>query len=167
MKVVIAVLGILIALAAPLCAETVMVSIQTKDGTTLSGLTGLLSEAYAIEDGVMNEFFDNGHIIFNAGITSPKPLEPPFPSEPVQVRIAKAGGASHLLDLALQYEEIPGESNKFRVNTITYRFINVISGRLLADGVMPANSVPTGKLTIEEIGFILGKMVAKIALSTL
>lgn len=150
----------------PLCAETVMVSIQTAEGSPLAEHAGLLPVAYAIEDGAMNEFFDMGHIIFNAGIKSSGPPEPPYPSESPEVRVAKAGGASFLLELLLSYSGLP-ENGDVKIDAVSYRFSNVLTGKLLADGVVSADSVPPEKKTAEEIGFELGRILALIALSVI
>lgn len=57
----------------------------------------------AVEEGIMSVLFDDGHIVFNAGIvTSNEPLS--IVSDRLSVRLAKNGGASWLLEVDLDYD---------------------------------------------------------------
>ncbi|TFG63279.1 MAG: hypothetical protein E4H36_06025 [Spirochaetales bacterium] len=166
MNKMLAVLFMVFAAAACLPAETVMVSIQTEGDVPLAENKALLPEAFAIEDGIMNEFFDEGHIVFNAGILAPAPPEPPFKAESAGMRLAKSGGASLLLEIIIRWASGPSD-DQLTVESVYFRFIQVLSGNILADGALAADTISPEFKSAQEIGFEMGKNLARLALSVL
>lgn len=124
------VVGIILLLGAASCfGETVMLYIG--DGKLDEETFEIyLPLARAVEDGVMNEFFSSGHIIFNNGISADAEYpEPPFDAERLPVRMAKSGGARYLLEVKLTYTG--AETDNPDIASAAYRLSNVIDGRLL------------------------------------
>lgn len=126
----------------------------------------------ALEDGVMNEFFDNGHIVFNAGIKMRSDFpEPPFESERLPVRIAKAGGAAYLLEIKIQYILEEKEGGNFEVPrdlSADFIFSHVTSERVLQQGGLGTSVFHRNGGEApdpEKDSYILGQMIAKEALS--
>jgi len=120
----------------------------------------------AIEDGVMNEYFENGHIIFNAGVKAAAGYpEPPGSTEPLPVRIAKAGGASYLLEVEMIYNLREGElqPSDFQAG---YIFSNVHSSKVLQRGSFSSKSIGSEEAPgPEESGYRLGQMLARETLA--
>ncbi|RLD32415.1 MAG: hypothetical protein DRI73_07090, partial [Bacteroidetes bacterium] len=55
-----------------------------------------------IESAVMNEFFDAGHIVFNASVLGKVPdIGLDHFKEPASIQMAKAGGEAFLLEVSL------------------------------------------------------------------
>lgn len=89
--------------------------------------------ARAVEDGVMNIFFDSGHIIFNNGFSADAQYQdPPFDAERLPVRLAKGGGARYLLEVRLDYAGAGTKSPE--ITSAEYRFSNVVAGNVLRTG---------------------------------
>ena len=112
--------------------ETVMVYVRDAEGANFI-TEERLESASGVETGLMNAFFEEGHIVFNAGIS----LDEGAVSDELMVRFARSGGARYLLfaDLGEADEEsqIPAK--------ISYRYLNtekqetVIVGELLLSDV--------------------------------
>src|SRR6056297_693683 len=88
---------------------------------------------FYVEDGIMDVFFEAGHIIFNGSFQNPEaklPADAPFSERP-SYRMAKAGGASHVLEISLHFSEDEAETLP---RFAKYRFIEVSSERNLAEG---------------------------------
>ena len=159
----------LVLVAAAAVSETVMLyvgnGVENEEQFEAS-----LPISMALEDGVMNEFFNNGHIIFNAGIK----LEQDFPETPVKVerlplRMAKAGGARYLLEVNINYAFERGEDEEIGVkNTFSadYIFSQVSSSRILQRGGITTASVSgIEDPEPEKYSYALGQMIAREALS--
>ena len=118
-----------------------------------------------IESGVMNEFFDAGHIVFNAAVSGFVPdVGLDHYKEPASMQMAKAGGASFLFEVKLVYSEVQG------MNLPSYagfQLIEVSSGDLIKEG-----SVSIDKKWIDEGDFengitAMGRSMASYAISFL
>ena len=118
-----------------------------------------------IESGVMNEFFDAGHIVFNAAVSGFVPdVGLDHYKEPVSMQMAKSGGAAFLLDVNLVYREVDGRSLPVEAG---FRLIEVATGDLIKEG-----SVSIDKKWIDEGDFengitAMGRRMASYALSFL
>ncbi len=166
---------LLLSLAAVVGAETVMVYVgNTAESEDIFNLCLPISSA--LEDGVMNEFFDEGHIIFNAGIRfKPETAmeqefpRPPFDADRLPIRIAKAGGASYLLEIQIHYILHKGEEEAYELPedfSADYVFSHITSSRVLQTGDMEYSAMNTGgDGKIEEYSYALGQAIAKEALS--
>ena len=121
----------------------------------------------ALEDGVMSEFFDSGHIIFNAGLKSAVRFpEPPGSHERLPLRIAKAGGASYLLEVELNYSVPDGEDGP-KDFYADFVFSHVNSSKVLQQGELSSQAAERNIETPdpEEKGYVLGTMIAQETLA--
>lgn len=145
--------------------ETVMLYIGDGD-LDEETFESYLPLARAVEEGVMNEFFDSGHIIFNNGISADARFpEPPFDAERLPVRMAKSGGARYLLEVKLTYTG--AETDNPDITSAAYRFTNVLDGRLLMSETVDEAIPPLGEFDEPErrwYGF--GREIAEGSLST-
>ncbi len=118
-----------------------------------------------IESGVMNEFFDAGHIIFNAGVSGYIPeIGLDHYKESASLQMAKSGGAAFLLEVKLVYSEVQGITLPADAG---FQFIEVATGDLIKEG-----SVSIDKKWIDEGDFengvtAMGRSMAGYALSFL
>ncbi len=99
-----------------------------------------------MEDGIFKTLFDAGHIVFNDSSIKPvvkRGLD--NYKEPEDFLTAKAGGASILIEIHLYYRV---EDEKEIPEYADYRLFNVISGKLLTDGV--SRIVSSGEQETEE-----------------
>ena len=141
--------------AGPLPGETVMVSVGDPGGIRgdekVSGY--FLS---ALEDGIMEEFFLSGHIVFNSGAASSG-------RESRRVRdigTAKEGGASRLLLVDVHFMRNGGTGPV--PEKVEYFFMSVSDQRSLAEGTFSASELekpPT--MPMEEFCARLGKETAR------
>ena len=85
-----------------------------------------------IESAVMNEFFDAGHIVFNASVLGEVPdIGLDHFKEPASMQMAKAGGAAFLLEVSLVYSDIKGRNLP---GCAKFRLIEVLSGDMVKEG---------------------------------
>jgi len=110
-----------------LSAETIFIyTISEGSDATLK------SSVPYLEDGVMDELFNAGHIVFNASSTKPvKQRGLDTYKEPEDLLTAKSGGASFLLEIAMHYTL---EKGKEIPQTADYRLFKVSSGKILKIG---------------------------------
>ena len=71
----------------------------------------VLKAQAAVEDGIMSVLFDDGHIVFNAGVVKDEE-DLDIVSDRVSVRVAKNGGASWLVEVDLYYTQ-SGDEKQF------------------------------------------------------
>ncbi|MFO7850636.1 MAG: hypothetical protein R6V67_11810 [Spirochaetia bacterium] len=119
--------GLFFAFVFPAGADTVMVYTEKAEGDG----DVEMSRGY-LEDGVMEGFFDAGHIVFNAYPEMDEAnSEPEDFSEKFSVRAAKDGGATLLLEIAMKFDS--SEENSLP-DSASYRYYDLDSGDLLARG---------------------------------
>ncbi len=117
-------------------AETVMVSVRDESGFTDEDyLAASRYELTAVEDGIMEAFFDAGHIVFNLGDYEH------FDGADIQRRYtvrtaAREGGASYVVQLALLFER-DGDSS-VRPTRVEYELWDVGTGERIAAGTRSA-----------------------------
>ena len=151
-----------------LAVSTVILPAETILVFTRNSLDGERTEVArlqaAIEDGVMETFFDTGHIVFNAGfVTANEPLA--VPSERLSFRMAKSGGALYLLEIDLDYREI---EEQVALQRAEYRFYQVISGQMLLEGNIDMSEVSADADTAQrERCTLMGESIAGGALASL
>jgi hypothetical protein len=124
-----------------------------------------LPSAYSLEDGVMNEFFDSGHIIFNAGVKKEYSFtKPPFDSTRMPVRMAKRGGARYLLEVNVIYK-INAKNETPKLSSAGYTLTNVYSEDILGRGNIEMEDVRIGPEENPEAGwYSMGQYIARHAL---
>jgi hypothetical protein len=118
-----------------------------------------------IESAVMNEFFDAGHIMFNAFVSGEVPehgLE--HYKEPASMQLAKAGGAAFLLEVSLAYSNFEGRSLP---GFAGFRLIDVFSGDVIKNGSVNIDSKWIDKGDFENGLTNMGESVASYALNFL
>ena len=87
-----------------------------------------------IESAVMNEFFDAGHIVFNASVIGNAPeVGLDHYKESASIQMAKAGGASFLLEVNLIYSDMKGYNLP---GYAKFRLIDVYTGDMLEEGTV-------------------------------
>ncbi len=92
---------------------------------------------YSLEDGLMNDLFDAGHIIYN-DYAPPMSQYDYSDRNRLSIRGARTGGAYWLLELEVGYFP-DGEATALLPGSVSFRFTNIISeeigfeGQLLTD----------------------------------
>jgi hypothetical protein len=143
-------------LAAPLLASTIM--IFTQDHRLDSGeRAGEDYIVYAIEDGLMEVLFDNGHILFNE-YDDPGAGEGDF--DRPALRLARSGGADFLLEVEIEYP--PAASRPHRLpEIIKYSFSSLTAPGVIAQGVLYSRDyLDNPRQNQQEICVRLGRDVA-------
>ena len=141
-------------------AETVMVYIRATEDSDFYYQSGI-EYARAIEGGIMDVFFDAGHIVFNFGIPPTVSIDPPFASERPAVRAAKAGGASHLFEVELARPVV----DRLVPIRIAYVYSDIIAKRVLAEGTIQYQEIEDSDLhDLLELCKSFGQNVALSAL---
>lgn len=147
-----------------LFAETVMLLTRMQPAESSKGAN--VERFVAVVDGVEDQFFNSGHIIFDAGLPSSDNNE----SDSVArtdiwaERTAKEGGAAFLLIVDLGFPD--AEKSAPVPSSISYRFLDLKSGSLLAEGKLDT-TVPEGDLKSKkpyELCFALGQKIARNAM---
>lgn len=144
--------------------ETVMVSVHDASGFTDDDyLAASRYHLTAVEDGIMEAFFDAGHIVFNLGDYEH------FDGADIQRRYevrtaARDGGASYAVQLALVFERA-GDSS-VRPTRVEYELWEVGSGERIAAGTRSAPfEVPAAGSERGSRSAALGRRVAAELLS--
>jgi len=147
--------------AAPATADTVMLYLREADDSTYFELAGI-DLAAAVEDGVLAEFFEEGHIIFNYGLPPEDPEEAPFVTQAAPVRVAKTGGASLLLEIMLSD---PVDDQRVPAS-VGYVFRDIILDQEISRGTVGVDDFAGRDLTDPRALCVeIGKTVARMALS--
>ena len=142
-------------------ADTVMVHIRVTEESVFYYHAGI-EYARAIEDGIMDVFFDAGHIVFNFGIPPVMPSDPPFDSERPAIRAAKAGGASHLIEIELDRPVV----DRLIPMRIDYVYTDIIAKQILAEGSIRYQDIENNELHDQiELCKSFGQNVAWSALN--
>jgi len=146
-------------------SETVM--LYVRDMTTdEDSAEASISFFMALEDGVMDQFFESGHIIFDSGLQYVTVEEERFP-ERTAVRMAKSGGARVLLEIDMTYPPGPRDHT---VLPLAARFTvsDILSGDSLHQGTISFSSIVESEKgnpkSDEELCTIWGKTIAGEAL---
>jgi hypothetical protein len=120
-----------------------------------------------MEDGIMDAFFDAGHIIFNTHAdeeSSGDTGEAVFGDDKV-FRIARAGGARFLLEIVMEFSR---DEEEPLPRAVEYRLYRIEQETLLAEGrVYLRNAGDKEELSDEELLQNMGRSLARGALSRL
>lgn len=149
-------------LASSVSAETVLVAVyQAGTGEMKDQSRFLLS---AVEDGVMDVMFEEGHIVFNLGSFSV------VGASAVQARYdvretARDGGATYAMQVTMDVNEL--EDATVEPVSLDYRFVNVDSDRILAQGRIDLTRDVDGRTrSWGDACFLAGQQIARSALSS-
>lgn len=141
--------------------DTVMLFTREIETSQFFELAGI-DYAAAVEDGVMDVFFEAGHIIFNFGLPGEQNADLPFRAEHIAVRTAKAGGASFLIEIGLSD---PVES-KPAPERVFFRYLDVIREETLAEGFVDLADIDSDVITDpRELCELVGRAAAMAALT--
>ena len=153
-------LAVFVLAIAPLGADTVMVYTEETGGKG----DVKMSRGF-LEDGVMNTFFEAGHIVFNAFPEMAEGKEEPEDfAERFSVRVAKSGGANLLLEIGMKFND---DEEELIPKSASYRFYELENGDVVAEGRVALSEVgDREKLDDEEMVKRLGEAVAVGALGT-
>lgn len=159
-----ATLALMLLVAASATAETVMVSVRDETGITDDEYQNASRyHLTAVEDGVMEAFFDAGHIVFNLGDYER------FDGSEIQRRYtvrtaAEEGGASYVVQLALEFERV--NESTLRPVRVDYELWRVGGGEPVAGGSHSAPfDIGTGDGERGSRSAALGRRVARELLS--
>jgi len=118
-----------------------------------------------IESAVMNEFFDAGHIVFNASVVGEVPdIGLDHFKEPASMQMAKAGGAAFLLEVNLVYSDIKGRNFP---GYAKFRLVEVSSGNVVKEGAVNIDTKWIDDGDLEEGLAAMGTSMAGYALTFL
>ena len=144
---------------AALSAETVMVYVSSQTGHD----DYLLS---AVEAGVMDVFFDSGHIVFNAG-TYERISDSDIQRRYWIRNTARQGGATLAIEIEvdLQPHDNRGADSSERLfaDTAGFRLIQIEPAELLKSGAITAQRRPS-RADRDKAAFELGIKIARAAL---
>ena len=118
-----------------------------------------------IESAVMNEFFDAGHIVFNAFVLGEEPERGlDHYKEPASMQMAKAGGAAYLLEVSLVYSDLKGRNLP---SYAEFRFIEVLTGSIIKEGSVNIDKKWMDEGALEDGLTAMGTSMASFALTFL
>lgn len=148
-----------------LFAETVMLFTRMQPNETKQGPN--VDQFIAVEDGVEDQFFTSGHIIFDAGVPANRQEQSGSgaQSDSWAEKTAKAGGANYLLIVNLGF---PSATKPAAVpSTVSYRFMNLKTGGTLAEGNVDTKKRETKDPSKKpyELCFAIGQQIAKYVMT--
>jgi len=149
------------------CSIPFLLSAETVLLYTISEAGVVDEDQYSdfIESAVMNEFFDAGHIVFNAyvlGEVPDKGLD--HYKEPASMQMAKAGGAAFLLEVSLVYSDLKGRNLPGHAE---FRFIEVLTGSMIKEGSVNIDKKWIDEGDLEDGLTAMGASMASYALTFL
>jgi hypothetical protein len=110
----------------------------------------------ALEAGVMDVFFEEGHVIFN-GILPEREESSEMQRRYDTVKLAEEGGASYIFLASLQYE-VETEGAVFHPKAVVFTFFALSGEKSLYDGKIAVEDITIPeKAGPAEICFLLGK----------
>ena len=162
MKSIVIAIALGLAYAMVVCAETVMINVS--NGPDSNFITAeRLPDVTALEDGAMELFFDNGHIVFNAGVSVDPKEGLRVDSRERVFQLAKMGGASYLLDVQIGAET--GERSLPKV--VLYTFYQVIDKQIISRGSIPlADVLKAERAGSQDVCRDLGREVSEIVIGS-
>ncbi|MCF7927570.1 MAG: hypothetical protein K9L68_00645 [Spirochaetales bacterium] len=153
---------VLLFLASSLAAETVMVSLHTGEQPSRTPTSYLI----ALEEGIMEVFFQEGHIVFNS-----VPDSGSMPKGEVEgelYSVAGGGGAGFLITAELQVKtpspeerEKSDEENRPLPVSARFQLARVLPRRLIETGIIEFDrQEKSEQLTPRDMCFQLGNEIA-------
>jgi hypothetical protein len=148
-----------------LFAETVMLYARMQP--VESHQAANVDQFIAVEDGVEDQFYNSGHIIFDAGVP-----ETPTVAKASAVQTdgwaeqtAKSGGANYLLFVNLGFPTAATASSV--PSTVSYRFMDLKTGSMLAEGSVDTRTAENDLKSKKpyELCFAIGQTIAKYVMT--
>ena len=140
-------------------AETVMVYVCAQSGDN----DYLLS---AVEAGIMEVFFDAGHIVFNAG-TYERASDVEIQRRSWVRNLARQGGATHVLeaevDLAQFDASVGAVGQNLYARSVRFRYVSIEPAEVIERGRVEASRPASGGRR-DVAAFDLGVAAARVAL---
>ncbi|MFW5844193.1 MAG: hypothetical protein ACOCW6_09720 [Spirochaetota bacterium] len=155
-------LGLML-IASSVPAETVLVAVyQSGTGELKDQSRFFLS---AVEDGVMDVMFDEGHIVFNLGsfsVVGPSAVQARYDIR----ETARDGGAAYAVEVTMDVNEL--EDGTIEPVSLDYRFVNVDTDRILDQGRIEelTRDVDGRTRSWGDVCFLTGQEIARSALSS-
>jgi len=160
---------LLSATTATALADTVMVSVDiepagtidtaTDDATTIAKAADTLRAA--LEQGIMDQFFNAGHIIFNG----PSAASTDIHSISLRQQSARLGGASRLILVELDYRADPALKKTLPISA-RYSLWRLDSRQLVESGTVNADSlVHATKIDENQLSLLMGQTIATVLLN--
>jgi hypothetical protein len=122
----------------------------------------------ALEDGIMDQFFEAEHIIFDSGLQYAGP-EGPY-AERKSLRMAREGGAEILIEIDMSYPPGPRDPSILPIDA-RFAVSDVASGKILHEATTAFSSIISAesgsKRSIEDFCFLWGRAIALEALQYL
>ncbi len=147
-----------------LFAETIMLYTRMQPAETGNGKN--IDRFIAVEDGVEDQFYTSGHIIFDAGVPKPNFAEASLTQGDAWAqKVAISGGARFLLLVNLTFPDAPKPA--VVPDSISYRFADLKTGKTLAEGTLRVTLTKeqmAGKRPY-DLCFALGQEIARDAMS--
>ncbi len=145
---------LIIGICGTVAAETVMVAVDNEKSAVPD--EGIFFYRSALEAGVMDVFFEEGHVIFN-GILPEREKMSEMQRRYDSIKLAEEGGAAFVFLASLQYE-VAKEGSVFQPKAVIFTFYSLSGEKTLYDGKITLEdiSIPE-KAGPAEICFLLGK----------
>lgn len=122
-----------------------------------------------LEGGVMDEFFENGHIVFDMGKEKNGDSKFSIDQDTFPLYLAESGGASFLLRVSVRFSEefLDEDDVRWLPKSAEYDFWQVNDAQVLKKGTISAVEIENEHDPPEKTSFNLGKAVAQEALGVL
>ena len=117
--------------------------------------------ASAVVEGAMEVFFKANHIVFDLGL--PADEGEVLPGIQTVVRIARAGGASYLLDMRIGAPEKSSELPEY----VTYDFLDLTTNLVLISGITKREEIGAKVTDPFSVCLLLGEKAASVAVLSL
>jgi len=136
-----------------------MPSAATGDATTLAKAADTLREA--LEQGIMDQFFNAGHIIFNG----PSAASTDIHSVSLRQQSARLGGASRLILVELAYRADPALKKALPISA-RYSLWRLDTRQIVESGTVNADSlVHATKIDENQLSLLMGQTIATVLLN--
>jgi|GEM_PF-1671820 len=154
-------------IAGTAAAHTIMVFVEGM--TTPVPEDGLRYYLTAVEAGVMDVFFSNGDIVFNAGSyqTRDASAAESTPEIDRQYTIrsqARDGGADRVIEVTVNFKQV--DSNTYVPDYADYQYVDLAGKRVVRSGTVSVNDQGAGDHPpTDRVCFLVGESVAKEAIA--
>ncbi|MBT3274494.1 MAG: hypothetical protein HN368_15165 [Spirochaetales bacterium] len=141
-----------------LAGETVMIFVQNAEGSDYI-TEERLENASAVETGIMDMLFDEGHIAFNAGVR----LDQEPAADELMKRLTRIAGAKYLFAVGIGAPDADTAIPLF----IEYAFINTLEDEIVADGFLRSEDLDVTSMSSFEVCGAFGSLAAAAVLEGL
>jgi len=138
--------------------ESILINIRRNDTADYNEKTLFL--AYAFEDGVMDELFESGHIIFNTELKNGSS------ADDVPLFLAREEGAEYLLNIYISCRESENPEDNL-LTSVEFTLFDVARNQTVTAGKISIENQPDTGQTARDVSFTLGKQTAQKSLEAL